>query len=434
MQYDEVIDYLYSRLPMFTRDGAAAIKKDLTNTIKLCEALGNPQDAFRSIHVAGTNGKGSSSHMLASVLQSAGYKTGLYTSPHLLDFRERIRINGAMISKEDVVYFISQCKDLIEEIGPSFFEVTVAMAFHHFAASKVDVAVIETGLGGRLDSTNIINPLLSLITNIGMDHTNLLGDTIEQIAAEKAGIIKAHTPAIISERQHAVKKIFTAQAHANTAPLTFASDEWTIVDLGISNNARRVRAVHLSPETATQDYQLDLTGAYQLKNICGVLSCIKILRQQGFDIADEAVRQGLRHVQAQTGLMGRWQSLAKHPTVICDTGHNQDGWIQVVDNLKSTTFQNLHIVMGVMRDKDLSHMLPLLPENAHYYFCNPDFPRALPSEDLYKEASGYNLTGESYNSVEQAVQSAMQQAAKEDLIFIGGSTFVVSEALPIFGY
>jgi len=433
MNYTEVIDYLYARLPMFTRDGASAFKKDLTNTRQLCQALGNPQEQFKAIHIAGTNGKGSSSHMLAAVLQQAGYRTGLYTSPHLLDFRERIRLNGELIPQSFVVNFVNQHRGTIETIQPSFFEVTVAMAFAYFAQMKVDIAVIETGLGGRLDSTNIITPVLSLITNIGMDHMNMLGNTLAEIAMEKAGIIKPHTPIVVSERQSTIDQLFIQHTAQLKAPIVFASDAWRIEKTGVDANYQYIKVHPLDPAVAsTLSLKLDLRGTYQLKNIAGVLSSIDMLNKLGFSIDTSSLIQGLSAVQPLTGLMGRWQTLATSPLTICDTGHNEDGWKEVINNLALTPYQQLHVVMGVMRDKDLSHMLTLLPKTATYYFCHPDFERALPAMHLRQTAQTYGLFGNAYTSIREAVRAAQQSANADDLIFIGGSTFVVAEALPLF--
>ena len=432
MNYIEVIDYLYSRLPMFTRDGSAAFKKDLTNIRKLCDALENPQRNFKAIHVAGTNGKGSTSHMLSAVLQSAGYKTGLYTSPHLLDFRERIKIDGEMISQQTVVDFVRRNKLLIEEVPPSFFEVTVAMAFFYFSLSKVDIAIIETGLGGRLDSTNIIQPELSVITNIGFDHMNMLGNSLAEIAHEKAGIIKVDTPIIVSERQPNIDDIFIEYAHRLHAPISFASDQWSIrsaefhpakQQIDVSSNTNPANQLAIS---------LDLKGAYQQKNILGVLSTIQQLNQLGLKIDRQALLRGLASVQQLTGLMGRWQTLSSDPLIICDTGHNEDGWQEVLKNIQLTSFNKLHMVIGVMRDKDLDHMLTLLPKNAKYYYCNPPFERALPANELQVIANNFGLNGGAYASVVEALKGAQINASRNDLIFIGGSTFVVAEVLPLF--
>ncbi|MDM8176517.1 MULTISPECIES: bifunctional folylpolyglutamate synthase/dihydrofolate synthase [Olivibacter] len=433
MNYIEVIDYLYGRLPMFTRDGSSAFKKDLTNIRALCAALENPEKAFKAVHIAGTNGKGSSSHMLAAVLQTAGYRTGLYTSPHLLDFRERIKINGVLIPQAYVIDFVKNNQSLIETIQPSFFEVTVAMAFRYFADMHVDIAVIETGLGGRLDSTNIISPIVTLITNIGYDHMNMLGNSLAEIAYEKAGIIKSHTPIVISERQQAIEHVFINRAQELVAPIFFASDEWKIDEIAVDTEFQYLKAI---PEKEkpfeTLELCLDLKGSYQQKNLPGVLSTIRILKEIGFTVSENELVDGLEGVQKLTGLMGRWQRLSAQPLTICDTGHNEDGWKEVIKNITRTPFEKLHMVIGVMRDKDLEHMLTLLPKEANFYFCSPAFQRALPAIDLQSQAANYGLVGEAYDSVQHAVETAGQIASKEDLIFIGGSTFVVAEALPLF--
>ena len=433
MNYEEAVDYLYARLPVFTRDGASAFKKDLTNTYRLCEALGNPQERLKSIHIAGTNGKGSTAHMLSAVLQEAGYKTGLYTSPHLLDFRERIRVSGAMVPQEWVVGFVTRYRSLIEAIQPSFFEVTVAMAFAYFAEMQVDVAVVETGLGGRLDSTNVIVPLLSVITNISYDHTAMLGNTLPEIAGEKAGIIKQGIPVVIGERQPEIAHVFERVAAGKGSPLVFASDEWHV-----EHQARTGPYLQLnvsSNRTATAiDYALDLVGSYQGRNLPGVLCAVDELRRQGFVIDEAGVVRALSHVQELTGLMGRWQTLGVDPLVVCDTGHNADGWREVLANIRATPHRELHIVIGVMRDKDLGHMLPMLPGDARYYFCQVDMPRALPTGELCAAAAGYGLVGNGYDTVAQAIAAARQSAAATDLIFIGGSTFIVADALAAEGF
>ncbi|WP_333577589.1 bifunctional folylpolyglutamate synthase/dihydrofolate synthase [Sphingobacterium sp.] len=425
--YNEAIEYLYTRLPMFTRDGASAFKKDLDNTIKLCAALDNPQRKFKTLHIAGTNGKGSTSHMLAAILAEAGYKTGLYTSPHLLDFRERIRVNGQLCEKEFVVDFVNTHRELIEEVSPSFFEITVAMAFDYFEKNKVDIAVIEVGLGGRLDSTNIIQPLLSVITNIGFDHMNLLGNTLAEIAAEKAGIIKRNTPVVISEYAEETAAVFLDKAAIEHAPIQFASDNYETKMLGVDQDYLTVQATDTAGHSA--DYQLDLKGSYQVKNLAGVLLAVDELRQQGFEISDQHVHQALKNVQATTGIQGRWQQLSKDPFIICDTGHNEDGILEVLKNLATTTYDKLHFVIGAMRDKDLSHMLPYLPKDATYYFSAPDMPRAMPSEELRKEAMEFGLTGLDYASVGAAFDAAKEAYQQGNLIFVGGSNFVVAEVL-----
>ncbi|QRY59067.1 bifunctional folylpolyglutamate synthase/dihydrofolate synthase [Sphingobacterium siyangense] len=425
--YNEAIEYLYTRLPMFTRDGASAFKKDLDNTIKLCAALDNPQRKFKTLHIAGTNGKGSTSHMLAAILAEAGYKTGLYTSPHLLDFRERIRVNGQLCEKEFVVDFVNTHRELIEEVSPSFFEITVAMAFDYFEKNKVDIAVIEVGLGGRLDSTNIIQPLLSVITNIGFDHMNLLGNTLAEIAAEKAGIIKRNTPVVISEYAEETAAVFLDKAAIEHAPIQFASDNYETKMLGVDQDYLTVQATDTAGHSA--DYQLDLKGSYQVKNLAGVLLAVDELRQQGFEISDQHVHQALKNVQATTGIQGRWQQLSKDPFIICDTGHNEDGIHEVLKNLATTAYDKLHFVIGAMRDKDLSHMLPYLPKDATYYFSAPDMPRAMPSEELRKEAMEFGLTGLDYASVGAAFDAAKEAYQQGNLIFVGGSNFVVAEVL-----
>ena len=424
--YAEVIDYLYSRLPMFTRDGASAYKKDLDRTLALCEALDNPQHKFKTIHVAGTNGKGSSSHMLAAILASAGYKTGLYTSPHLVDFRERIRINGEQISEQFVVDYVNTQKDLIEEIQPSFFEATVAMAFDYFAKEEVDIAIIEVGLGGRLDSTNVISPEVCLITNIGMDHMNLLGDTLEEIAGEKAGIIKRNTPVVISETNTNTAPVFQAKAKEENAPIVFADQYIKSIRLEKDSLAQTIQ---IEKDSDTKQYKLDLTGSYQIKNIVGVLAVIDVIREKGFNIGDQAVHNALSNVQKLTGFQGRWQTISTEPLIICDTGHNEDGIKEVIKNLSEISYNNLHIVIGAMKDKDLDHMLPFLPKKAFYYFSNPDMPRAMDATELADKAANYGLVGHISGSVIAALNDAKDNYKSGDLIFVGGSNFVVAEVL-----
>lgn len=429
--YNEVIEYLFARLPMFTRDGASAIKKNLDNTLIFCEALDNPHRKFKSIHVAGTNGKGSTSHTLASVLTASGYKTGLYTSPHLVDFRERIRVDGKMIEKEDVITFVNSNRMLIEEIQPSFFEVTVALAFDYFAKMKVDIAIIEVGLGGRLDSTNIIQPELCVITNIGMDHMNLLGDTLEAIATEKAGIIKKNVPVVVSERDDRIAHVFEQTAASQSAPLRFAATELAVLDSvqtvqGLSVNVKNYQT------NVVGQWILELTGLYQLKNLLGVLVAVDELKKQNWQITDESLQQGLLQVVERTGLQGRWQTLSQNPWIICDTGHNEDGMREVIMNLNQQNYQRLHIVIGAMRDKDLSHILPQLPKDAIYYFSNPAMPRALPAIELELVAKAFELHGRSFDSVAKALIAAETNFEKGDLIFVGGSNFVVAEVLEEF--
>ncbi|TKC03840.1 bifunctional folylpolyglutamate synthase/dihydrofolate synthase [Pedobacter frigoris] len=428
MNYTQTLDYLYSKLPMFTRVGVSAFKKDLHNTIAMCEKLGNPQNQFKSLHVGGTNGKGSTSHMLAAVLQKAGYKTGLYTSPHLKDFRERIRINGEMVSEDFVTSFVDQQQEIIEEISPSFFEVTVAMAFSHFAKEKVDIAIIEVGLGGRLDSTNIITPELSVITNISLDHTNILGNTYAEIATEKAGIIKPGVPVVIGERDRKTDQIFIDKAAQTHSEITFADQE-----LSLTKSVKETEFLNVSiadnKKPIIEELKLDLNGTYQLKNILTVIKSIQILRSRGYKIDDEAIYSALKDVKQLTGLQGRWQTLGTSPLIICDTGHNIAGITEVIQNINNTPFQNLHIVIGMVKDKDISGVLKLLPKRASYYFCQPQLERALSAAELADEALKYDLRGEIFSTVAQALTQAQTNANNDDLIFIGGSTFVVAEVL-----
>lgn len=429
MNYQQTLDFLYSKLPMFTRVGASAFKKDLTNTIILCEALDNPQNKFKSIHVAGTNGKGSTSHMLASVLQAQGYKTGLYTSPHLKDFRERIRINGKMISKTEVVSFVKEQQKLIEKTEPSFFEVTVALAFDHFAKHQVDIAVIEVGLGGRLDSTNIITPQISVITNISLDHMNMLGNTLAEIAGEKAGIIKKNIPVVIGETQEESAPVFIKKAKAEDAPIVFADQVLTAQNFKIKNNKLSL-SVFQERKIKYKDLQSDLTGIYQHKNILTVLETLAVLNEKTeIKVDQESIYKGISQVKKQTGLQGRWQTLSKNPLVICDTGHNEAGITEVIKNISQTPYQHLHIVFGMVNDKDISKVLSLMPKNATYYFCKPDLERGLAADALKEQAAKFSLKGNCYTSVQEAKATAIQSANPKDLVFIGGSTFVVAEAI-----
>jgi dihydrofolate synthase / folylpolyglutamate synthase len=438
MNYSKTIDYLYSRLPMFSRIGSSAIKKDLTNTIELCKRLNDPQHKFKSVHVAGTNGKGSTSHMLAAILQKAGYKTGLYTSPHLRDFRERIKINGEMITEGEVIAFVETQQKNINEIEPSFFEVTVAMAFNHFERHQVDIAIIEVGLGGRLDSTNIITPLLSVVTNISLDHTNILGHTLPKIAYEKAGIIKPNIPVVIGQKQTEVEDVFTKKAEETGSEITFASEEWKILTAGDKEYSERdwrllrVIAQRLGPDkpiSNTLFLKMDLNASYQLKNLPTVLSSVVELRRQGFNITDADISEALAQVKQLTGLLGRWQVISEKPLVICDTGHNEDGIREVVENLRATPHENLHFVLGMLKDKDITTVLQLLPKEATYYFCKPDVERGKQAEDLANEAQLHGLAGSVYPSVQAALNAAKATANEKDLIFVGGSTFVVAEVI-----
>lgn len=428
MNYSETLDYLYSRLPMYQRIGAAAYKADLKNTVALCKALHHPEKKFRSIHIAGTNGKGSTSHMLAAILQAAGYKTGLYTSPHLKDFRERIRISGAMIPEAAVISFVEANKSSFEKIDLSFFEWTVGLCFDYFAGEKVDIAVVETGLGGRLDSTNVITPEIAVITNISLDHTNLLGKTLQEIATEKAGIIKEGIPVIIGEEDAATKEIFVKRAAETHSLISFPSQH-ARVDV----TREKMDSLELDVMLNGKDYKnlvLDLTGSYQLKNILGVLETVQQLKKSGWKISDENIYSALRNVKALTGLMGRWQKISDHPLTVCDVGHNEAGIREVVSQLSKTTFEHLHVVIGMVNDKDLSSVLSLLPKDAAYYFCKASIPRGLDAELLSQQAEKFSLNGKVFSSVQSAVHAAQTAAGKNDLVFVGGSTFVVAEAIP----
>ncbi len=436
MDYAQTIEYLYEQLPVFTRVGVSAYKEDLTNTIELCKRLGDPQNKFKSVHVGGTNGKGSTSHMLAAILQVAGYKTGLYTSPHLVDFRERIRINGEMISQQQVIDFVAEHQKDFEDIKPSFFEMTVGLAFDIFAKEEVDIAIIEVGLGGRLDSTNIITPLLSVITNIGWDHMNILGDTLQLIAGEKAGIIKQGIPVVIGEYQPEVADIFLRKAAKEETELVFASDEFEVGKEAQSQKSKvknseflNVQIENKNFEPSTLNLQLDLTGSYQLKNIKTVLAAVQELRRQGFTITNEHLQVALKQVKTLTGLHGRWEVLSTHPLTICDTGHNPEGIKEVLKNIAATPFEHLHFVIGMVNDKDISKVLNMLPTDATYYFCRPDIPRGLEAESLKQNAESFGLQGEAYPTVKAALLSAQKNAGKNDLVFVGGSTFVVAEVV-----
>ncbi len=426
MDYQQTLNYLFTKLPMYSRIGAAAYKEDLTNTIALCQSLGNPQTKFKSIHIAGTNGKGSTSHMLAAILQTAGYKTGLYTSPHLKDFRERIKINGAMIDESFVVDFVERIKPLILSIEPSFFEITVAMAFDYFVQEQVDIAVIEVGLGGRLDSTNIITPELSVITNIGWDHMNILGDTLQKIAFEKAGIIKTQVPAIIGAVLPETKDVFISKAKQEEAALIIATDQLYVADWHHQNRELNV-AVANKKNDERLTYQLDLTGIYQLKNILTVLETVKQLRQKGWSITEANLQKGLRHTKKITGLHGRWEIIHEQPLVVLDVGHNEDGIQQITEQLEITDHEDLHIIIGLVKDKEADKVLSLLPKHANYYFTRAQIPRALPEEQLAATANAIGLNGHHYPDVHTALKTAMGLAKKKDLVLVCGSVFLVGE-------
>lgn len=428
MTYQQTLDYLFARLPMYQRVGAAAYKADLVNTLKIAEVLGKPHQKIKTIHVAGTNGKGSSSHMLAAILQQCGYKTGLYTSPHLVDFRERIRINGKMIPKNHVVDFVTKHQAAFEEIQPSFFEWTVGLAFDYFAQEEVDVAVIEVGLGGRLDSTNIIHPEACLITNISFDHMNLLGDTLEQISREKAGIIKHKVPVVISQYQSESAPIFSNLARELKAPISFADKKYKVLSSKVEKGQLHVQVLDRDTER-TDTYVLDLCGEYQVKNLLGVLNMLEYIEKSGFIIEPEKVHKALSQVCTLTGLQGRWQTLQNKPLVIADTGHNEDGIRQVLHNLEQTPHEDLHMVFGTVNDKDVSKILSLLPKKAQYYFVRSSVPRALDEKELAAAAAKLKLHGQAFATVQEGLKAAKKAAKKGDLVFVGGSTFVVADAL-----
>jgi dihydrofolate synthase/folylpolyglutamate synthase len=429
MTYSDALEFLFSQLPAYHRIGKAAYRSDLKNTIVLDNYFGNPHLKYPSIHVAGTNGKGSVSHMIASVLQEAGYKTGLYTSPHLKDFRERIKINGVMIPENEVINFVSMHQNIISSVKPSFFEMTVAMAFNYFAESSVDVAVIEVGLGGRLDSTNIINPVLSVITNIGHDHMDLLGDTFEKVAIEKAGIIKKNIPVLVSETQSEIRNVFIRKANENQCPIFFA-DEIFSCELG-ENDSQNGEREFILRKLSTDELirgETPLGGDCQSKNLKAVFASVTLLKNS-FTIAENDTINGIRKVVINTGLMGRWQILGKSPLTICDTGHNKEGLEYVMSQLRHIKKSDLHIVLGFVNDKDLGLVLPLFPINASYYFTRASVPRALNEQVLKAEAAKFGLKGESYSSVKEAFNTAKKNAKPDDVIFIGGSTFVVAEVV-----
>lgn len=405
MNYKDTLNWMFSQLPMYQRQGDTAFKKDLTNSLAFSKHLNYPEKHFKTVHIAGTNGKGSTSHMLASILQEAGYKVGLYTSPHLKDFRERIKINGIEISETDVVDFIESNKVFLDTQKLSFFEMTVGLAFDCFAKYKVDIAIVEVGLGGRLDSTNIITPEVSVITNIGFDHMQFLGNTLPEIAFEKAGIIKKNIQVVIGEYQEEVFEVFEEIAEKNNATMYLAE----IFD--------------------AEAFETDLKGAYQISNVKTALQAIDVLNEKGYSISEENCKQGLLKVVENTGLLGRWQLLNNNPKVICDTGHNKEGLHYVFKQIAQETFDKLHIVFGVVNDKDLSTILPLFPKNATYYFCKPNIPRGLDAELLQQQCLNFNLKGTIYPSVKKAYEAALDKASNSDFIFIGGSTFVVAEVV-----
>lgn len=430
MTYQETIDYLYSLLPVFHRDGEKAFKGDLTNIIKISEYLGNPHLKFKTVHVAGTNGKGSTSHYLSAILQSAGYKTGLYTSPHLKDYTERFRINGISIEKANIVSFIQEHRVFIEELQPSFFELSVGIAFDFFAKEKVDIAVIEVGLGGRLDSTNIISPELSVITNIGFDHVNILGDTLPKIAGEKAGIIKSKVPVVISEYNEETKPVFLAKALSTQSEIYFASDNLKVIEKENQSTKLVVDVFVVDNDEDTllfEDLPSQLIGKYQLKNIAGVIQCIQVLNEIGYKVSDEAVKKGVSNVIDLTGLKGRWQILSESPLTICDTGHNEHGLKSVMSQISKLQVKNKYFILGFVKDKNVEEILELFPKNGIYYFCQPENPRFMPVENLIEIAESHGISGYSILSVNDALKFVNNLAQKDDFIYIGGSTYVVAE-------
>jgi dihydrofolate synthase / folylpolyglutamate synthase len=427
MNYQQTLDFLYTQLPMYSRVGASAYKENLDNTIALCNAINNPQHNFKSVHIAGTNGKGSTSHMLAAILQQNGYNTGLYTSPHIKDFRERIRINGEMISQDFVVEFVAKTTSITKEISPSFFELTVAMAFDYFATEKVDIAIIETGLGGRLDSTNIITPMLSIITNIGYDHMNILGNTLGKIATEKAGIIKQNIPVVIGEYNAETKNIFTEKAALENAPIYFAQEEYLTSNINYSTQALSLDVTNII-HNVTEHFHLDLNGLYQAKNICTVICAEEILMQQGFNITTKNEKYALANVKKLTGMQGRWDVLQNNPTIIADVAHNKDGIHLIIQQLQQN-YSNctFHFVIGFVNDKDVESVLSLFPKNAQYYFTNAHIPRAMPMQELQTKANAKGLHGEIFDDVNDAISTAKNIAKNTDVILICGSFFIISE-------
>lgn len=428
MNYNETLNWMFNKLPMYQRIGAAAYKADLNNTIDILNYLDNPQNSFKSVHIAGTNGKGSVSHSLASVFQEAGYKTGLYTSPHLRDFRERIRINGSMISEEEVVKFIDEHKKKLEELELSFFEMTVAMAFDYFRKEKVDIAIIEVGMGGRLDSTNVIMPELSVITNISLDHVKFLGENERAIAAEKAGIIKKETAVVIGETQEESKDVFIQKAEENNSEIYFADKIIHCEKQDVYSIDYQIFNILKNNQLYLKDLKFPLLGNYQKKNLATIICSLDILRDK-FKIEDTHIYEGLSNLVKSTGLMGRWQVLCRQPLVVADTGHNVAGINEIINQLSETKYSKLHFVLSVVNDKDIEGILQLLPKEAEYYFCKADIPRGLDAGILAEKANSCGLKGSVYNSVTEAYKSALGNAKDDDLVFVGGSNFTVAEVI-----
>ncbi|MBN2614752.1 MAG: bifunctional folylpolyglutamate synthase/dihydrofolate synthase [Bacteroidales bacterium] len=430
MNYHDTVQWLFGQLPMFQRVGSAAYKADLSTTVTLLKELNNPQDHFTAVHIAGTNGKGSVSHMIAAVLQEAGYKTGLYTSPHLKDFRERIRINGAMIPEERVVSFVAKYRTAFQKISPSFFEMTVAMAYEYFQEEKVDFAVLETGMGGRLDSTNICNPALSVVTNIGLDHQQFLGNTLELIAAEKAGIFKENIPVVIGRKQLETNPVFEETARKVKTTITYAEDYVDVKKIHTSKPMELLVDVWVDDLLFLEELKSPVKGNYQLENMATAVQAIVKLKESGkIEINADQIKEGIERTIQYTGLKGRWQVLNTNPLTIADTGHNVDGIKAVVSQIRQMDFRQLHFVLGMVSDKDHDTVLQLLPKGAKYYFCKPDIPRGLEAEKLKEKAEPFELNGMTYSSVTHALASAVNSAHSEDLVFVGGSTFVVAEVI-----
>lgn len=428
MNYQETLDFMFNSLPMFQRQGKAAYKANLDNSIAFDKYLNHPHQSYKSIHIAGTNGKGSTSHMLASVLQEAGYKVGLYTSPHLKDFRERIKVNGEMVSEKFVVKFIENIQGFIKEFQPSFFEMTVFMAFEYFKQEDIDIAVIETGMGGRLDSTNLISPEVSVITNISLDHTQFLGDTIDKIAIEKAGIIKENIPVIIGEYSNEYDSVFINTAKEKNTSCEFTDQNYNIPYALRSINQTQGFDIYKDNKKIYEQVELDLLGHYQQKNVLTALNTIEHL-QNSLTISKEHIYSGLKNVIKNTQLLGRWQTLDNNPQIICDTGHNEAGIKLILEQIEQTPFEKLHIVWGMVNDKSIDKIMAMLPKDAQYYFTKASIPRALNGQELYNIATKYDLQGQAFSSVKEALNSAKLTANQNDLIFVGGSTFVVAEVV-----
>lgn len=429
MNYTETLDFLFAQLPMYQRVGKAAYKADLETTLALDTYFQHPHKAYKTIHIGGTNGKGSVSHCIASILQEAGYKVGLYTSPHLKDFRERIRINGEMISEQAVVDFVGQHQQIIQSLQPSFFEMSVAMAFDYFKKEEIDIAIMEVGMGGRLDSTNIISPLISAITNIGLDHTAFLGNSLDKIAYEKAGIIKKDVPLIVGQTHKQTAPVFKTVAKEKETNIVFADQNFEISTATFSIDEKQIFQIYKDEQLVYKDLKLDLLGSYQQKNIITVLACVEQLQKQGVSITTKHLYDGLENVVKNTGLLGRWQHLGYNPRIVCDTGHNLDGMTMLVEQIQNTPHDQLHFVLGMVNDKDHEAVLDILPKKASYYFTKASIPRSLNENTLQEMAQKHGLNGKTYHSVDKALEAAKKNASDNDLIFIGGSTFIVADIL-----